>query len=125
MRGGFGQAGRYRHKRSRLIRTKEYFEMKYAGKKGFISIAQKQRPERALNLIQLMGLVDTLTRENKLQMENNVAVVDLRELGYAKLLGTGSISQAVRVRVGRCSESALRKLKEAGGDVMIEKTSEN
>ena len=126
MRGGFGQAGRYRGKRSRLIRTKEFSEMKYAGKKGFISVAQKRGPaERAINLIQLMELVDTLTRENKIQMENNVPVIDLREVGYTKLLGTGSISQAVRVRVGRCSESALRKLKEAGGDAMIEKTSEN
>jgi len=78
-----------------------------------------------MNLIQLTGLIDLLTREKRLQMENNVPVVNLHELGYAKLLGTGSISQAVHVRVGRCSESALRKLKEAGGDAMTEKTSEN
>jgi len=99
--------------------------MKYAGKKGFISVAQKQRPERAMNLIQLTGLVDMLTREKKLQIENNLPLIDLRELGYAKLLGTGTISQAIRVKVGRCSESALRKLKEAGGDAMTDKTSEN
>jgi large subunit ribosomal protein L15 len=99
--------------------------MRYAGKKGFISVAQKQRPERSLNLIQLTGLVTQLTRENKLKTENNMPVVDLRELGYAKLLGTGSISQALNVKVGKCSESALRKLKEAGGDAMTEKTSEN
>jgi len=125
MRGGFGRAGRYRHKRSRLIRTKEYSDMRYAGKKGFISVAQKQRRERAINLIQLTGLIAALTRENRLKTENNMPMVDLQELGYAKLLGTGSISQAVRVKVGRCSESALRKLKEAGGDAMTEKTSEN
>lgn len=90
-----------------------------------MSVTQKQRPERALNLIQLAGLVAQLTRENRLKTENNVPVVDLRELGYAKLLGTGSISQAVYVKVGRCSEGALRKLKEAGGDATTEKTSEN
>jgi len=78
-----------------------------------------------MNLIQLTGLVDRLTRENKLQVENNLPLVDLQALGYAKLLGTGSISKAVRVRVGKCSESALRKLKEAGGDAMTDKTSEN
>jgi len=99
--------------------------MRYAGKKGFTSIAQKQRPERSLNLIQLTGLVTQLTRENKLKTENNMPVVDLRELGYAKLLGTGSITQAVHVKVERCSESALRKLKEAGGDAMTEKPSEH
>ena len=125
MQGGAGRAGRYRHKRSRLIRTKEYSDMRYAGKKGFISVAQKRRPEHAINLIQLTGLVAMLARENRLKTENNVAVIDLQELGYAKLLGSGTISQAVRVKVGRCSESALRKLKEAGGDAMTEKTSEN
>ena len=125
MLGGHGRAGRYRHKRSRLIRTKEYSEMNYAGKKGFMSVAQKQRQGGAMNLIQLTGLVDRLTRENKLQVENNLPLVDLQALGYAKLLGTGSISKAVRVRVGKCSESALRKLKEAGGDAMTDKTSEN
>jgi len=125
MRGGFGRAGRYRHKRSRLIRTKEFSDMRYAGKKGFISVAQKQRRERAINLIQLAGLIAALTRENQLKTEDNIPIVDLQELGYAKLLGTGSISQAVRVKVEKCSESALRKLKEAGGDAMTEKTSEN
>ena len=125
MLGGHGRAGRYRGKRSRLIRTKEYSEMNYAGKKGFMSVAQKQRHGRAMNLIQLTGLVDRLARENKLQMENNLPLVDLQALGYEKLLGTGSISKAVRVRVGRCSESAVRKLKEAGGDAMTDKTSEN
>jgi len=99
--------------------------MRYAGKKGFISVAQKKQPESAINLIQLTGLLAVLSRENRLKTENNVAIIDLQELGYAKLLGSGSISQAVRVKVGRCSESALRKLKEAGGDAMTEKTSEN
>ena len=99
--------------------------MRYAGKKGFISVAQKQRRERAINLIQLAGLIAALTQENQLKTENNIPIVDLHELGYAKLLGTGSISQAVRVKVEKCSESALRKLKEAGGDAMTEKTSEN
>jgi large subunit ribosomal protein L15 len=99
--------------------------MRYAGKKGFISVAQKQQRERALNLIQLTGIMAQLARENRLKAENNVPIVDLRELGYTKLLGRGSISQAVHVKVARCSEGALRKLKEAGGDAMTEKTSEN
>ena len=122
MLGGHGRAGRYRHKRSRLIRTKEFSEMHYAGKKGFISIAQKKRSEPSINLLQLSSIVDKLTREKKLQTENNVPLVDLQELGYSKLLGAGAISQAVRVRVTSCSESALRKLKEAGGDAVTDKS---
>lgn len=122
MLGGHGRAGRYRHKRSRLIRTKEFSEMHYAGKKGFISIAQKKRSKPSINLLQLSSLVEKLTREKKLQTENNVPFVNLQELGYSKLLGAGAISQAVRVRVGSCSESALRKLREAGGEAVTDKS---
>ena len=121
MLGGHGRAGRYRHKRSRLIRTKEFSEMHYAGKKGFTSIPQKEHSERSINLIQLSNILDRLTREKKLQTENNIPVVDLRELGYSKLLGGGAMSQAVRVRVANCSKSALRKLEEAGGEAVTNK----
>ena len=126
MRGGFGQAGRYRHKRSRLIRTKEFFRLRYAGKKGFNSIAEKNRkyPERSMNLIQLVGLVEKLTLEKKLHLEASVPTVDLRDLGYTKLLGAGNVSKPIRVKVEKCSESALRKLKNAGGDALLKKPSE-
>jgi ribosomal protein L15 len=96
--------------------------MHYAGKKGFISIAQKKRSEPSINLLQLSSLVEKLTREKKLQTENNVPFVNLQELGYSKLLGAGAISQAVRIRVGSCSENALRKLKEAGGEAVTDKS---
>jgi large subunit ribosomal protein L15 len=55
-------------------------------------------------------------------MEEQKVVVDLRQLGVKKLLGMGSISQAVRVKVDQCSESALKKLKEAGGDALLSAT---
>ena len=119
MQGGFGNAGRYRHKRSRLIRNKEFFEMHYAGKKGFTSIANKKRLRKTLNLWQLSEMVDTLVAEKKAQLEGQKVVVDLSQLGFGKLLGAGSISKAVQVRVDECSENALKKIKEAGGDAVL------
>lgn len=100
--------------------------MRYAGKKGFNSIAMKRRssPPRSINLIQLAELVERLAAEEKLQMETNVPVVDLREFGYTKLLGGGSVSKAIRVKVESCSENALRKLKDAGGDLIKNASSE-
>jgi large subunit ribosomal protein L15 len=119
MRGGFGNAGRYRHKKSRLIRNKEFVHMHYVGKKGFISIPQKQRERKALNLGQLSAMVDRLVSEKKAQIEDQKVSIDLGQLGFKKLLGMGSISRAVRVRVDQCSESALKKLKEAGGEALL------
>ena len=93
--------------------------MRYAGKKGFTSIAQKKQSFRPLNLIQLTALIERLEHEKKLQVETGVPVVDLREFGYTKLLGAGTISKAVKVKVDKCSESALRKLKSVGGDAIM------
>jgi large subunit ribosomal protein L15 len=119
MRGGFGNAGRYRHKKSRLIRNKEFVHMHYVGKKGFISIPQKQREGKALNLGQLSAMVERLVSEKKAQVEDQKVSIDLGQLGFKKLLGMGSISRAVRVKVDQCSESALKKLKEAGGEALL------
>ena len=119
MQGGFGRAGRYRHKRSRLIRTKEFFQMHYAGKKGFTSIAGKKRAKKTLNLWELSEMIDRLVAEKKAQLEGQRVIVDLGELGFGKLLGAGSISKAVQVKVDECSESALKKIKEAGGDAVL------
>jgi len=115
MRGGTGRAGRYRHKKSRLIRNKEFVNMHYVGKKGFISIAQKNRTGKTLNLTQLSAMVDRLVSESKAQMEDQKVSVDLNQMGFRKLLGAGSISRPVRIKIDKCSESAQKKLKEAGG----------
>jgi len=119
MRGGFGDSGRYRHKKSRLIRNKEFVHMHYIGKKGFISVNQRQKQGKVLNLSQLSAMVEKLVSEKKAQMEDQKVMVDLSQLGFRKLLGEGSISRAVRVKVDRCSESALTKLKEAGGEALV------
>ena len=119
MRGGSGIAGRYRHKRSRLIRTGEYSNMHYAGKKGFTSIAEMRPRGRTLNLWQLSELVDKLVAGKKAQPAGEKVVLDLKELGFKKLLGTGSISRAVQVKVDECSESALKKIREAGGEAVL------
>ena len=93
--------------------------MKYVGKKGFTSIAQKKRARETLNLCQLSEMVDRLVSEKKAQLENQKVVVDLSQLGFKKLLGTGSIFRAVQVKVDQCSEGALKKIKEAGGDAVL------
>jgi large subunit ribosomal protein L15 len=124
MRGGFGNAGRYRHKKSRLIRNKEFVHMHYVGKKGFISVPQRQGETRALNLRQLSAMVDRLVSQKKAQMEDQKVSVDLSQMGFKKLLGMGSISRAVRVKVDQCSASAMKKLKEAGGEAVLSRTAE-
>lgn len=91
--------------------------MHYKGKKGFTPVSPTKDQGRTLNLIQLSGLIERMTVENKLQMAGEKIVVDLKQLGFRKLLGAGTISRAVRVTVDQCSEAAAKKLKEAGGEL--------
>jgi len=93
--------------------------MHYVGKKGFTSVAQKKGEGKVLNVGQLSAMVDRLILEKKAQVEGQKVSVDLGELGFSKLLGSGSISRAIRVKIDHCSESALEKLKKAGGEAVL------
>lgn len=46
-------------------------------------------------------------------------VIDLGEAEYDKLLGGGSVSTSYTVIVGRATESAIKKVKDAGGSVKL------
>jgi large subunit ribosomal protein L15 len=92
--------------------------MHYKGKKGFTPVSASKDQGRTLNLWQLSGLVDKLVADKKAQLTGEKVVVDLTQLGFRKLLGDGSISRPVQVRVDECSEGAAKKLKEAGGELV-------
>jgi len=93
--------------------------MKYVGMKGFVSVAQKRKPYRSLNLIQLSAMIERLIEEKKIQYENQIPVLDLKPLGFTKLLGSGTIARPIRVKVASCSESAQKKIKDAGGEAIL------
>jgi len=48
-----------------------------------------------------------------------IRTIDLTSLGYDKLLGAGRINRPLRVKVGSASESVVRKISEAGGEIII------
>ncbi len=93
--------------------------MRYAGKKGFTSVAQKRPAGRTLNLWQLSEMVNRLVSEKKAQLVGEKVVVDLKRFGFKKLLGAGVISRAVQVKIDQCSEGAIKKIKEAGGEAVL------
>jgi len=93
--------------------------MHYVGKKGFTSIANKRGVGKALNIGQLAAMIDSLISEKKAEVAGQKVSVDLGQLGFRKLLGSGTISRAVSAKVDQCSESALEKLKKAGGDAIL------
>ena len=50
--------------------------------------------------------------------EDGKAVLDLGELGYEKLLGSGRVDAVFTIKVKQASKSAKDKITEAGGEVL-------
>lgn len=111
---GGRKVGRHKHLWTYVIKH----EPKYFGKKGFTSPKSLKSEINAINVGKLDELVDKLSMKKQMQKRGRKAFLDLEKLGYHKLLGAGKITQAVTVKVPSYSESAARKVKEAGGQVL-------
>jgi len=95
------------------------YEPDYFGKRGFTPRGVKQEVS-AINVGELEELISKLSREQRLEKKGGRVIVDLGGLGYDKLLGMGRITQPVLVKVDSCSETAVKKVEEAGGQVLRE-----
>jgi large subunit ribosomal protein L15 len=110
-RGGHGKAGFHKHKWTYVIK----YEPDYFGKKGFTSPKSLKRKVNAINV----GTLDELAEKLSTKKEGKL-FIDLESLGYTKLLGTGKVTKPLTVKVPSCSKSAAEKIKEAGGQILIE-----
>ena len=50
--------------------------------------------------------------------QDNKKLLDLKKLGYAKLLGGGQVQNAYTLKIRQFTESAQEKVKQAGGEVV-------
>ena len=51
--------------------------------------------------------------------ENDSIVIDVTQLGYDKVLGSGRITKPLTIKAPEFSASAESKIQEAGGEVVI------
>ncbi|MEB3806871.1 MAG: 50S ribosomal protein L15 [Desulfurococcales archaeon] len=115
-RGGRGAAGLGKHEWTWTIK----YAPRWFGKHGFNPprIRVGYRP-KLINLDELSELFDKLARKGGLNYEGDIPVINLVELGYNKLLGFGKITKPVKVIVPKASRSAVEKIEEAGGEVVL------
>ena len=115
-RGGTGKAGLDKHKWTYVVKH----DPTYWLKKGFVSARTLGKTVNIINVGKLDALADKLNSEKKLERKDKKIILDLESLGYDKLLGTGEIVKPMLVKVASYSESASRKLEEAGGEILKE-----
>jgi large subunit ribosomal protein L15 len=101
-KGGSGMAGLHKHKWSYTVK---YAPDHFGSNKWHPPV--QITTSRWINLCQLEALAPS----------NNE--LDLVALGYDKLLGQGTLHKALKVKVARASESAVEKIKAAGGTIEV------
>ncbi|HEW89787.1 MAG TPA: 50S ribosomal protein L15 [Candidatus Bathyarchaeota archaeon] len=112
----YRRAGRHKHLWSYVVK----YEPDYFGKRGFKSPRSKFLKMRTINVGQLDELVEALEAKGLLEEREGMAYVDLEALGYAKLLGRGRLTRPVLVRVREFTETAEKKVLEAGGKILTD-----
>jgi len=110
------KSGRHKHLWSYVIR----YEPDYFGKKGFTSPKSLKQKENITNV----GKLDEASEKFSTEEEKGRPFIDLKSLGYTKLLGTGKVTKPLIVKVAAYSKSAAEKIKEAGGQILTEETEE-
>lgn len=105
-RGGRGNAGSKKHKKVWVAKN----DPDRIGKRGFHSLRQKRvKPRiRAINLKDL----------DRIALKKGIKEINLKALGYDKLLGTGQVTQKLIVKADMFSPLAKEKLERTGGKLI-------
>jgi large subunit ribosomal protein L15 len=113
-KGGRGAAGLLKHEWSWTIK----YAPRWFGKHGFNPPPKISQKPTEINLYRLSEIVEELVARGKAVEEEGRIVINLDELGYTKLLGSGKIDRPVKILVRNATETAIKKVEEAGGTVI-------
>ncbi|MFB0567557.1 MAG: uL15 family ribosomal protein [Candidatus Bathyarchaeia archaeon] len=111
-RGGHGKAGLRKHKWTHTIK----YAPEGLRKHGFKP--PKRREVCEINVGKLDEQIDSLLDNKQAKKTKEGIKIDLKGLGYDKLLGKGQVTHPLIVQVKSCSKSAAEKIEKAGGKIL-------
>ncbi len=110
-KGGRGLSGGHKHKWSYVLKhMPEHF-----GKHGFTRPLAARREISSINVGELDERLDELLQQGIAKREEERIVVDVKKLGFERVLGGGHVTHPIEVIAKEFVGSAKRKLEEAGG----------
>jgi len=110
-RGGRGNAGS--GKKGDCKKPSYEKNSKHLGKHGFTSKSRSKH--RTINLTTLQ----ISANKNLIKKSGSVFSINLTELGYSKLLGSGKVADKFEIIVNQASEKAVKKIEAIGGKVTL------
>ena len=113
LRGGRGNAGCHKTKRIMYERVGRVW-----GAHGFKRPQTVVMANNAINLKVIEESAAEWVDQGNASKKGKTVSIDLKKMGYDKLLGTGVPSQAYKITVGAASAKAVEKIEAAGGEII-------
>ena len=113
LRGGRGNAGCHKTKRIMYERVGRVW-----GAHGFKRPQSVVKANNSINLKAIEENSEAWIAEGVATKKGKVVSVDLGEMGYDKLLGTGSTTQSYKLTISAASAKAVEKVEAAGGEIL-------
>lgn len=114
-RGGRGNAGSGQHKQKGYSILGKSF-----GKIGFHRPSALMKKIRPINLSDIDNRIEKWAQEGKAKKTAGGYSIDMGDLGYDKVLGSGKLTHKIEVKALFFSESAKEKIAAAGGKAIAE-----
>jgi large subunit ribosomal protein L15 len=115
--GGHGNAGLHKHRYIQMLK----FDPDHFGRHGFKRPQCSVISKFTINVSDVERELSKWVAAGKAKSEGGAFVVDLGALDYDKLLGSGRVTKKLKLTVSEASETAVEKVKKAGGEVMLPK----
>jgi large subunit ribosomal protein L15 len=110
-RGGTGMAGTGKRGDTKTTLITKLFGHDYFGKQGITSRKTKRDTRQRINLQQIEKNLEKYGKKTAKGWEIN--------LEKYKILGEGEIKEKLIIKALEASESAIKKVKKAGGDIIL------
>lgn len=113
LRGGRGNAGCHKTKRIMYERVGRVW-----GAHGFKRPQTVVKANNAINLKAIEESAIEWVDQGNASKKGKTITIDLKKMGYDKLLGTGVPSQAYKITISAASAKAVEKVEAAGGEIV-------
>ncbi len=113
LRGGRGNAGCHKTKRIMYERVGRVW-----GAHGFKRPQTVVMANNAINLKVIEESAAEWVNQGNASKKGKTVSIDLKKMGYDKLLGTGVPSQAYKITISAASAKAVEKVEAAGGEII-------
>jgi len=116
-RGGRGMSGSGKRADQRKPSILKEYGNTYFGRKGFTK--HNKTIIKAVNVSYLEEHLPSLIAKKLVKEENKGYVINLKDLGYDKLLGSGKITKKFIITVESASKKVVERVKKLGGEVIL------